>query len=298
MMLYLTGAPSSLAKSKETYQTDPQKSLGGFVSNTPVPNGELNVLFDLLSTYSLEKKRSETIALGLLNQYKENVKDVKISIVRQPDAICGFEVAAVPLRDDYSMETIPNRYALPLAAKFYNADFVRPYADFKITTPACGNEEALILPLNVVIHFGSDCNDEEKTYEYMRDELEPLGYVITKLSDHKYRISATENIVVDESLQVVSSDGFALEFTKNFNNDGITNNLLITELLKSGEGIGLWIKRKFNNYKFSSNEELVKQYREHKILPDVEEFSLQINFEEVQKEEHKSFDDSYNDSYN
>ena len=46
MILYLTGANTSLRKSSEAPQTDTAKSLGGYVSSTPVPSGELNALFD------------------------------------------------------------------------------------------------------------------------------------------------------------------------------------------------------------------------------------------------------------
>ena len=61
MMLYLTGASSSLAHSGGTPQDDPMKSLGGYVSNSPVPNAALNTLFDFVSLRSIKDKTKETI---------------------------------------------------------------------------------------------------------------------------------------------------------------------------------------------------------------------------------------------
>ena len=51
MMLYLTGATASLNKGGVA-QDDPMKSLGGYISLSPVPNGAINTLFDYISIKS------------------------------------------------------------------------------------------------------------------------------------------------------------------------------------------------------------------------------------------------------
>ena len=56
MMLYLTGAASSLANSSEAPQTDVSKSLGGYISSSVVPNGNINALFDMISLMTLKNK--------------------------------------------------------------------------------------------------------------------------------------------------------------------------------------------------------------------------------------------------
>lgn len=60
--LYYTGATSF-----NTSQSLPSSSLGGYISNTTVPNGVLNSLFTPISLMELykEKKSSEYIALGM-----------------------------------------------------------------------------------------------------------------------------------------------------------------------------------------------------------------------------------------
>ena len=123
MILYLTGANTSLRKSSEAPQTDTAKSLGGYVSSTPVPSGELNALFDLISAYTLEKKPRETIAVALINKLTQSIKDVTLKIVVEKDNIATFKVAAVALSESLSMEHIANRYAEPMAAEFHKVDF-------------------------------------------------------------------------------------------------------------------------------------------------------------------------------
>ena len=91
MMLFLTGASSSLASSGGTPQDDPMKSLGGYVSNSLVPNGTLNTLFDLISLKSIKNKTKETIAIALINKFDSIVTDVKLKIVSGQNNICDRE---------------------------------------------------------------------------------------------------------------------------------------------------------------------------------------------------------------
>ena len=131
MMIYLTGAATSLAKTQDNSQSDASRSLGGYISSTPVPNAALNTLFDLISSYTLEKKPKETIAIGLINQFDKPVKDVELKIVTDENHEAVFKIAAVAVSsEDYAMEQIANRYQEPMLADFYDASFYRAAVDF------------------------------------------------------------------------------------------------------------------------------------------------------------------------
>ena len=123
MIIFLTGAESSLVKSEVAPQNDAGKSLGGYVSSTPVSSGEVNALFDLISSYTLEKRKRETIALGLVNKLSQAVTNVTLKIVVDKENLATFRVAAVALNNSMAMEKIANRYAEPMSAEFHNADF-------------------------------------------------------------------------------------------------------------------------------------------------------------------------------
>lgn len=150
MMLYLTGAGASLVKTQDNPQTDAAKSLGGYISSTPVPNAALNSLFDLISAYTLEKRQKETIAIGLINQFDKEVKDVELKIVTDENHEAIFKIAAVAVStDNYAMEHIANRYQEPMLAEFYDASFYRAAVDLKINQYASAGEEIALYPFNV-----------------------------------------------------------------------------------------------------------------------------------------------------
>ena len=65
----------------------------GYISSTPVPNAALNVLFDLLSAYTLEKKTKRNYRNGLINQFDYPVKDVELKIVANDGDEAAFKVA-------------------------------------------------------------------------------------------------------------------------------------------------------------------------------------------------------------
>ena len=149
MIIFLTGAESSLVKSEVAPQNDAGKSLGGYVSSTPVSSGEVNALFDLISSYTLEKRKRETIALGLVNKLPQAVTNVTLKIVVDKENLATFRVAAVALNNSMAMEKIANRYAEPMSAEFHNADFQRASVDIEITNPASAGEEIALYPFNV-----------------------------------------------------------------------------------------------------------------------------------------------------
>lgn len=113
MMLYLTGASSS-SKTNEAPQDDAMKSLGGYISSTPVPNAAINTLFDLISIKTIQEKNKETIAIGLVNKFDTSVSDVSLKIVSEQDNVCFFRVAAVSADENLCIEYIQNRYSEPL----------------------------------------------------------------------------------------------------------------------------------------------------------------------------------------
>jgi hypothetical protein len=294
MMFYLTGASSSLAKSQEAPQPDTAKSLGGYVSSSLVPNGELNVLFDLISTYTINKHRDEYVAIGLVNKYDKTMRNLRLSVIAGPDDICRFDVAAVTLDSNFAMEQIPNRYAQPINAEFHNVDFVRAYVDLNILQPASPNEDIMLYPFNVLVETGEDCRDINDTYRYFKMAFEYNDeYAVSRVSETVFRITRQNNTIMNQECRYLASGGFNAQFKSNIKN-GVTKSVTLIQELKSGDGIGLWIRRRLNTYKFVSNEQLVRQYLEKYIPSQVEQVELFVSFSE---NGHNSFNNSFNESF-
>ena len=295
MMIYLTGANTSLVKSSEAAQTDPAKSLGGYISSTPVPNGELNVLFDLISSFTLEKKKKETIALALVNKLDQAVNNVTLKVVVGNENLATFRVAAVKPDSSLAMEHIANRYAEPLAADFYSADFQRASVDIEITNPASVGEEIALYPFNVVV--GVEESGIEGTWNafenaFSNDET----YDVVRISENRFRVLRKDESVLPEPItcSYVATEGFSCNFLGKFTNGAVGEVTIIDEdsQLNPGEAIGLWIQRDLKKYKYPTNQQLIEDYKNKVIKETIDTAELVISYNLINAE------DNYSDDYN
>lgn len=278
MMLYLTGAQASLKRSQDNSQTDVNKSLGGYVSSSPVPNNALNVLFDLISSYTLEKKQSETIAIALINQFDYPVKDVELKIVTNDSNEAVFKVAAVSVGADYQMEQIANRYQEPLNAEFFDASFYRASVELEVKIPAVEGEEIILYPFNIVINvLESGIEGTWKSFEeaFSNDET----YAVKRVTENRFRIERRDETTLPTPLNCsyIASDNFTAEFLGKFENKA-DNSVLIKEIFNPKEAVGIWIQRQPKKNKYVSNEELINDYLQKKVREDLEEIELIISY--------------------
>lgn len=279
-MIYLTGASNSLAKTKENPQTDASRSLGGYISSTPVPNANLNALFDMISSYTIEKKQKETLAFGLINQFDKAVKNVELKIISNENNIASFRVAAVAVNsDNYCMESIVNRYSEPMLAEFHDASFYRASVDIEIKQFASVEEEIALLPFGInltVKKNGWDGTWEAFEEAFSNDE----NYCIRRLSERVYRISRRDEKVIEHQLKCsyVSTEGFRAEFLGEFGNK-INNTVLISDKIEPNEAVGLWIQRYIKRSEYPTNEEILEDYKKHVVTENIEEVEIILSYD-------------------
>ena len=280
-MLYLTGADASLAKSSEQPQSDVSKSLGGYISSTPVPNAALNNIFDLVSSYSIEKGQKETLAIGLINQFDKEVKNVELKIVTDIDVEATYKIAAVSC-SNYQMEQIANRYQEPMLADFYDASFYRAGVNIKVNQYASLGEEIALYPFNVnVIVKETGIEGTWNAFEeaFSNNEI----YSIKRISDLTYRIERNDELVLDTPLtcSYLTTEGFTASFDGNLRNLKNNTVLISNSILPKG-AIGLWIQRIISVKKdYTSDDVLVKEYIDKYIKQDTEQVEIIINYDIV-----------------
>lgn len=277
-MLYLTGASSSLKKSDYAPQEDVSKSLGGYVSSSPVPNGSTNGLFDLISMLSLKNKQEETIGIALINKLPTPVYNVELKMVGDIDNICGFKIAAVSLDDNLCMEHIENRYQEPIQAEFYDATFYHASVDVTIVKSAIADETIIFNP------FGVSVDVSEGTISGTANAIvdafsNDSTYTAKKIADNIVRIERRDDTKLDTPLDCsyVSSDGAEFSFSSKFKNIK-DNSVLLVEQLNSGDGIGIWLKRDFSNIQNRSNEKIIEDYDNGVELETKEKTELVISY--------------------
>lgn len=282
MMLFLTGASSSLANSGGMPQDDPMKSLGGYVSISPVPNAALNSLFDLVSLKSIKEKTKETIAIALINKLSKPVSDVNLKIVSGQDSVCSFKIAAVSLDENYCMEHISNRYSQPIMAEFYDATFNPGSVDVEITRLPIPGEEVDFSPFDVMVQF-SKSNYDDAINDIIKAFNKTNNYRVKRLSEKVFRIERTDDKSIDEPFECsfLSSDNAEFKFNglfKNFSN----NEVIISERIEPNEGIGIWLQREVLSTNEKSDSEMISDY-DKKITKDtIEEIELAINYNIVE----------------
>lgn len=298
MMLYLTGAQTPLTKSGgASPQSDVNKSLGGYISSSPVPNGALNIVFDLISAYTLEKRTPETLAFALVNKFDRPVTDVELKIVTDEGNQAQFRIAAVAVdSESMTMEHISNRYEQPINAQFHDVSFYRAAVDVKINNPASKGEEIVFYPMNVVVEVKE--SGLEGTWDAIFDAFDNDDtYVAKRLTAETFRIERRDEAVLSEPVacSYISTEGSSFTFEGELRNKA-NNTVLLSEELAAGACIGIWIQRVIKNSKPVSNEQLIKNFKEGFNYPKIEEVDLVINYNET--EEPKQYEEEeYNEEY-
>lgn len=278
MMIYLTGANTSLAKTSDNPQYDPSKSLGGYISSTPVPNAAINTLFDLISSYTLDKKQNETIAIGLINKLTVDATNVELKIVTDVDNAASFKIAAVPLDSNYLMEQIANRYQEPIQAEFFDVSFYRASVDLEIIQYATAGEEIILYPFNVSVKVSQ--TGIEGTWDSFYEAFSNnLIYEIKRVSDTIFRISRIDETVITNSLpcSYITTEGFTASFSGSFGNKA-DNTGSIIDVLHPQQAIGIWIQRIINKNNYLTNDDLLQNYKDGYISDTIEEVEMIISY--------------------
>lgn len=285
MMLFLTGASSSLINSGGTPQSDSMKSLGGYVSNSPVPNGALNSLFDFVSLKSIKDRTKETIAIALINKFNEPVYDVSLKVVCSKDSSCSFKVSAVSLNSEYCMEHINNRYSQPMMAEFHDATFNSASVDVEIIKLPIKDEEVHFSPFEVTVQF------TESTYDAVINDIikefnKTNVYKVKRLSEKVFRIERNDDTTIAELIQCsyISSDDAEFKFLDFFRNDA-NKEVFLVENLEPNQGIGLWIQREVLDDNEKTNIDLINDYNKKITKEIVEEIELVINYNVIKPQE-------------
>lgn len=279
MMLYLTGADNSLSKSLENPQSDPSKSLGGFVSSSPVPNAAVNSLFDLISSFTLDKRQKETMAIALINKYDFEVKNLELKMVVEENRSCDFKIGAVKISSsNYMMESISSRYQEPILTEFHDASFSKASVDLTISVPANIGEEIALFPFNV--NFEAKKSGYDGTWEAFEDAFsEDEIYEAVRISEKVIKIRRRDAKLVETpfSCSYVATESFFASFSGVFKNN-LTNSVLLSETLAPNESIGIWIQRIIRKNTYLTDQELFENYKNKVEMPTLEETSLVIDF--------------------
>lgn len=113
MILYYTNS-----EVYNTPQNIPNKSLGGFLSSSPIPNGEVNSLFDIVSFNSLSKNSFNVVGIMLKNTTNGDINNIKFYFNETgiENNIYDYKIGlaqVVNINNQEIMEKISNSQSIP-----------------------------------------------------------------------------------------------------------------------------------------------------------------------------------------
>ena len=91
-------------------QPNPERSLGGFKSSTPVANDDFSNIFDEISLMTMKSGRDEYRAIVLKNEFDTPWTNITVKISRQEGAICSYKMAvgAMNVVNKYNQKSMEN----------------------------------------------------------------------------------------------------------------------------------------------------------------------------------------------
>ncbi len=120
MRLFFTGANFFRAP-----QNDGDRSIGGFISGSVIPNGKLNALFPEISKYTDEQGGVEVRGIALINTTGADiVGDIYIwhEFVDPVGNRAKIEISPVTLLGNEKMEAISDGNSLPYVGDFHDTE--------------------------------------------------------------------------------------------------------------------------------------------------------------------------------
>ncbi len=275
MNLYLTGADNSLIESgNNSPQNNPDNSLGGYVSSTLAPSGNLNEMFDLITNFA-EEDKTETFCFCLKNNLTD-VTDVKATILTTNRNIGKFKVGVSDIDEILYTEKISNKYHIPQSVVFVEANLYKAFVDVEIVTLGSIGEEFTIMPFDVLGEI------KEFSYDGVFDALakgfkESGGlYSVKRLNEKNLRIERVDETVESFECELITTDGLDLRFSKTFGNE-VNQELVIDADFKADEMKAIWIQRTVEKQTLSDLQ-VLNNYDNKTVSEKLEEIELIISY--------------------
>lgn len=113
-------------------QDRPDRSVGGFMSSSPIPNDQLGNLFSSLDLITLNEGVTQTRGIGIKNEAEQTLTNLKAWIVAPESPLAEFEIAFVAVSKNDCNESYMEKLINGSAAPYY-ATFYKPAVDSKLS---------------------------------------------------------------------------------------------------------------------------------------------------------------------
>jgi hypothetical protein len=256
MKLYYSGATTL-----NTPQTDVNKSLGGFMSSSEVPNGRLNNIFNDISSVSRQYAYNEIKGIFLKNTTGSTVNNVLLYTVPKSELGFTMEVAAATAISGKMEQIIVSR-DLPLYGDFHNTDSA--YAKSLCTiTGALAPSSNVVIEGRVVTVDTNNNNDlfiANAIAVFSTDTTLEIVKVSSTQFYIKYRnignFTTTPNLF--STGNVISRTAYS---------GGIDNSALVSNSMANNDILALWFKKTIIPKTTDTDDELYTEFKNNNYRP-------------------------------
>lgn len=247
MKLLLSGATNYMVE-----QNDVNKSLGGFMSSTRVPNGRLNSLFTELSNYDIKQKIKTTLAIFLYNDTDKIIENITMECLYQQKFgkylnLSDFEFSISEPTENGAIELIGSSMEEPFYSDFFECESNYENCILEVKTPGNIGDIFSMYGHTQVISGNTLSNFQNDIIKLL---TERTPYTVEKVDDTKIFIRSNALGTITNEKSNFNTNGYASLVSDNKLKNGKDGLTLISESLEPGKSIGIWIKRTINdNYK-------------------------------------------------
>jgi hypothetical protein len=250
------------AQNLNVEQNEINKSLGGFMSSTKIPNNKLNAIFSDLSQYDLKTKNKNVIGIFINNDTANDINNLTIQNIYQNKLgkkvnLCDFDFGVSEVTASGSIEIIGSIFEEPFYVDWFNAESKYEDCTIKlIQAGSIGDDFSIFDTLGIL--SGDDIKSFQSDIVNLLNSLD--DFYAEAVGDNSVYVRKTKFEITNIGTDFVSS-GSALIVDTNLAG-GLIGETIIADRLEPSKSLGLWIRRKINdNYKLlnSSCEDISKR---------------------------------------
>jgi hypothetical protein len=246
LQLFYTGATAPGAA-----QLDAGRSLGGYVSATPLADDELNNLFGDITPLGMQYAGPETYGLALRNLGPLDATGLKIGYVYPRKASVKLEVAAVALYEDScgkpTMQPLTTRRSRPQGAEFHELEMRRATATLELEVGFAKGDyvhllvDGIALTPAIAVNYDMDLK-EAATYLAQQVNMFSQEYEALVVADKPHCVELERNTPGPfTGVLELDTDGTGYADSVVFA-EGLDNSASLGDLAKK-EVVGLWFRR-------------------------------------------------------
>lgn len=237
-------------------QMNPEKSLGGFRSSTVVPNGRINSMFNDFSSLAIQENKVETKAFFIKNTFSNPVRNILVYATYPENPYVDFQLAAV---EGNEMEKLSSSNDIPYYSEFFDFKVVFSYTDLIVKPTFQVGETVIIEGVEIPVHDGKV---ETFITNAVKAFSKNLRYKAVQLDTNVLRLEYRLLGVYTNQPEIATYNAGTI-VAGTFGN-GFDNSQLISEELKPGESIGIFLKREPKGYEKTKTledyKELLKKF--------------------------------------